>query len=212
MTPRSSALPASRPADCASLGFKPRLDFTLKGGTSRGDHPQLHSVFRPRKGDANLEKLVLRLPRSAFLDQAHIRTICTRVQFAANNCPKAAIYGHVRAFTPLLSEPLEGPAYLRSSDNNLPDLVFDLHSSLGVDFEAVARIDSKRGGIRATLTKLPDAPITKVIVDMQGGKKGLIVNSRNLCKGANRANAKMSAHNGRQRSIRPKLRAPRCLK
>jgi hypothetical protein len=193
-------------AGCRGLGFAPKLDLRLKGGTKRGAHPKLRGTYRPKAGDANLEQLVLRLPRSAFLDQAHIRTICTRVQFAANNCPKAAIYGRVRAFTPLLAEPLEGPAYLRSSNNNLPDLVFDLHSSL-VDFEAVARIDSKRGGIRATFTDLPDAPIEKVVVNMQGGRKGLIVNSTDLCDAKHRANARMSAHSGKITTINPVMRA-----
>ncbi len=158
-----------RAANCAALGFKPQLSLTLKGGTKRGDHPALRGVFTPRAGDANLEGMILRLPRSAFLDQAHIRTICTRVQFAADACPEGAIYGHARAITPLLDEPLEGPVYLRSSDHNLPDFVADLRGL--VDVEAVARIDSKRGGIRATFEDTPDAPLTKVVVNMQGGKR-----------------------------------------
>jgi len=196
-------------ADCAHLGFKPRLSLALKGGTKRGDHPALHSIYTPRPGDANIAGLVLRLPRSAFLDQAHIRTICTRVQFAAKSCPAGAVYGKVKAFTPLLDEPLQGPVYLRSSDHNLPDLVFDLHGL--VDFEAVLRIDSQKGGIRASLEGAPDAPISKVIVDMPSGKKGLIVNSTNLCaKGPHRANVQMSAHNGKRSSGKPEVKAKSC--
>jgi hypothetical protein len=204
-------------ADCAALGFKPRLGITLRGGTKRGGHPALRGVYRPRKGDANLEKLVLRLPRSAFLEQAHIRTICTRVQFAADGgngagCPKGSVYGHATAYTPVLEKPLEGPVYLRSSNHNLPDFVAALHGL--VDVEAVARIDSVHGGIRATFTGVPDAPLTKVVVNMQGAKKGLIVNSRNLCfkpKG-NRANAKFSGHNGRSHAIKPVVKAAGCGK
>jgi hypothetical protein len=187
--------------------FKPRLNLKLRGGAKRGAHPALRSVYRPRPGDANLEDLVLRLPRSAFLDQGHIRTICTRVQFAADNCPAAAIYGQARAFTPLLANPLEGPVYLRSSDNKLPDLVIDLHGL--VDVEAVARIDSLKGGIRATFSGVPDAPVEKVVVKMQGGKKGLIVNSTNLCARKSRARVVASAHNGRRATLRPLVRA-RC--
>lgn len=194
-------------SNCSRLGFKPKLSLQLKGGTERGDHPSLHAVLRARAGDANIEGAVVRLPRSAFLDQGHIRTICTRVQFAADNCPKGAIYGHVKAFTPLLSEPLEGPAYLRSSNHNLPDLVFDLHGI--VDVEASARIDSKNGGIRTTFTEVPDAPISKVIVDMQGGKKGLIVNSTNLCAHEHKANVLLEAHNGASRGLHPLMQA-RC--
>jgi hypothetical protein len=192
-------------ADCASLGFTPHLQLHLKGGTKRGDHPALRSVFRPGPEDANLSGLVLRLPHSAFLEQAHIRTICTRVQFAAHACPAGAIYGHATASTPLLSEPLEGPIYLRSSTHALPDLVLDLHGL--IDVEAVARIDSKNAGIRASFEQLPDAPVSEVVVEMQGGKKGLIVNSRDLCASASRANATFSAQNGRRSGTHPPLKA-----
>jgi hypothetical protein len=158
--------------------------------------------------DANLADLTVRLPRSAFLDQAHIRTICTRVQFAAENCPKGAIYGQATVFTPILEEPLKGPVYLRSSDNNLPDLVLDLHGL--VDIEVSARIDSVKGGIRATFENAPDAPLTKAVLDMQGAKKGLIVNSRNLCAGKNRARIALEAQSGKRRNLSPVMRASGC--
>ena len=195
-------------ANCANLPFKPRLAFRLKGGTSRGAHPAFQAVLRPRPGNANIEGAVVRLPRSAFLEQAHIRTICTRVQFAADACPKGAIYGRVTAFTPLLDEPLQGPVYLRSSNNKLPDIVFDLKGI--VDIEASARVDSIRGGIRVTFDNVPDAPTSKVLVRMQGAKKGLIVNSRNLCAGANRANVRLDGHNGASRVLRPALLPAGC--
>jgi hypothetical protein len=195
-------------ANCANLGFKPRFTLRLRGGMKRGDNPKLRAVFKPRRGDANLSDLLLRLPRSAFLDQAHIRTICTRVQYAAKKCPAGAIYGHVRAFTPILAEPLEGPIYLRSSNHNLPDLVLSLHGL--VDVEAVAGIDSKDGGIRTTISKAPDAPLTKVIASFPGNKKGLIVNSRNLCSGPSRAEARMRGHNGRRHAARPLVQAGSC--
>jgi hypothetical protein len=195
-------------ANCQNLGFKPSLFLRLKGGTARGQHPALRAVLKPRPGDANLKSTVVRLPRSAFLEQAHIRTICTRVQFAANDCPSAAIYGHVKVLTPLLSEPVQGPVYLRSSNHNLPDLVFDLHGL--VDLEAVGRIDSKHGGIRASFTQTPDAPITKAIVQMQGGKKGLIVNSTNLCTHTHRVRATLGAYNGKSLTLTPPLRPAGC--
>ncbi|HEX8689651.1 MAG TPA: hypothetical protein VF729_05355 [Solirubrobacterales bacterium] len=197
-----------RAANCARLDFKPRLSLTLKGGTKRGAHPALKGVYRPRPGDANASGLVTRLPRSAFLDQGHIRTICTRVQFAADACPPGAIYGQVTAFTPLLEEPLRGPAYLRSSNNKLPDLVLDLRGL--VDVEVSARIDSIKGGIRATFGKVPDAPISKVLVDFAGAKKGLIVNSRDLCAGPSRATVTLNAQNGKRRKLRPAVRATGC--
>jgi hypothetical protein len=41
-----------------------------------------------------------------------------------------------------------------------------------------------------------------------GGKKGLIVNSRNICQGKNRARAKLKAHNGR--ALQDPPGGPRC--
>ncbi len=194
-------------ANCLNLGFKPKLALNLKGGTKRGGHPGLAAIYTPRPGDANVEGLVVRLPRSAFLDQAHIRTICTRVQFAADNCPKAAQYGYIKAWTPLLDEPLQGPVWLRSSNHKLPDLVFDLHGL--VDIEVSVRIDSAKGGIRASLEDSPDAPISKVVLKMQGGKKGLIINSRNLCARKSRANVQSEGHNGKSSTANPEMR-PQC--
>ena len=201
-------------AGCRALAFGPHLSLRLKGGTGRGAHPSLRAVLRPRNGDANIEKILTRLPRSAFLDQGHIRTICTRVQYAAGGgngerCPKGSVYGHVTAYTPLLDEPLSGPVFLRSSSHNLPDLVLSLHGL--VDFEAVGRIDSKHGGIRTIFTQVPDAPVSRVVLRLQGGKKGLVVNSTNLCSRAHRAAVKATAHNAKVKSLKVAVK-PSCQK
>ena len=38
------------------------------------------------------------------------------------------------------------------------------------------------------------------MVNMQGGKKGLFVNSTNLCKGTHRAIADFTGHNGKDQT------------
>jgi len=199
-------------ADCASLGFKPKLSLSLRGGTTRGATPRLKAVLTARKGDANIGAAVVTLPHSEFLEQAHIRTVCTRVQFAAGGgngeqCPKGSVYGRVRAVTPLLDEPLSGPVYLRSSSHQLPDLVAALHSGK-VDINLVGRIDSVRNGrIRNTFEAVPDAPVTKFTLEMQGGQKGLLVNSQNICRGKHRAIATFIGQNGKRREFNPPVKA-----
>ncbi len=197
-------------ADCANLGFKPKLELSLRGGTRRAQNPALRAVLRPRAGDANAKRISVQLPHSEFLDQSHIRTVCTRAQFNAGagngaQCPAGAVYGHARAWSPLLDEPLEGPVFLRSSPHPLPDLVLAMHGL--IDFNAIGRIDSVNGGIRNTFDFVPDAPITKVVLSMQGGKKGLLENSTNLCKTKNVAIAKLAAHNGKALEAKPVLQA-----
>ena len=197
--------------ECAALGFKPRIALRLKGGTKRSANPALTVTLRPRPGDANLSGVSVAFPRSEFLDQSHIRTVCTRVQFAADQCPARSVYGSVTAWTPLLDKPLQGNVILRSSDNKLPDLVTDLRgpAEQPIMLEAAGRIDSIRGGMRSTFELMPDAPITRVVLKMQGGRKGLLENSRNICAKAYRATVGFTAHNGRTHSMRPKLQV-RC--
>jgi hypothetical protein len=189
---------------CERLGFKPRLSLRLKGGTERSDYPALSATLRARPGDANIARAAVGLPRSAFLAQEHIRTVCTRVQWAAEACPKAAIYGRAKAWSPLLDAPLAGNVYLRSSDNELPDLVADLRGQIRVAL--VGRIDSLNGGIRTTFESVPDAPVTKFVLRMQGGKKGLLVNSRDICSSVNRASALLDGQNGKTHDSRPVLK------
>ena len=201
-------------AECTRLPFKPKLTFRLKGGTKRGKHPQFTATVWARPGDANIARVAAALPRSEFLENAHIRTICTRPDFAADNCPKGAIYGHATAWSPLLDEPLTGPVYLRSSDNLLPDLVPDLRGPAHqpIKVELAGRTDSIRGGIRNTFDIVPDAPVSRFVLRMQGGKKGLLVNSRDICRRTYRAKVDLTAHNGKAHTIRPKLVARGCKK
>jgi len=202
----ASAGPSSRfqAASCASLGFKPRLSTKLSGGTRRGAYPALRAELKARPGDANIARAAVTLPHSEFLAQNHIRTVCTRVQFRANRCPAGSIYGHVRAISPLLDLPLEGPVYLRSSSNPLPDLVGALRGQ--VDLDIVGRIDSVNGGIRTTFETVPDAPVSKFVITMKGGRKGLLVNSRNLCASPSFSVVKFDGQNGKTADQRPRLK------
>jgi hypothetical protein len=201
-------------ADCAALSFDPKLRLALLGGTRRGAHPRFKATLRMRGfGEAAIRRAQVTLPRSEFLENAHIKTICTRVQFKAGagngaQCPAGSVYGFARAVTPILSEPLTGPVFLRSSEHQLPDLVAALHSPTGIDFDLVGRIDSvKGGGIRNTFEAAPDAPVSSFTLTMQGGKKGLLVNSTDLCRGTHRAEVSFDAHNGKQKDFRPALKA-----
>lgn len=194
---------------CDQLKFRPKLKLRLFGATRRAKNPKLRAVLTARPGDANIARASVGLPHALFLDQASLSKICTRVQFAAHECPKKSIYGRARAFTPLLGQPLEGPVYLRSSDNPLPDLVAHLEGQ--VDIDLVGKIDSFRGGIRTTFGRVPDVPVEKFVMTLPGGKHGLLVNSTNLCAKPVKAVIRFKAQNGKKVSPKPrksKLRTP----
>ncbi len=205
-----SSFPVSTPfraTKCKRLRFRPRLHLRLFGKTNRAQHPRLRATLKmPPRKQANIARASVGLPHALFLDQASLATICTRVQFAADKCPKRSIYGRARAFTPLLGKPLEGPVYLRSSNNPLPDLVAHLEGQ--VEFDLVGRIDSFRGGIRTTFARVPDVPVSKFTMVLPGGRKGLLVASQDLCKRPVKALVRFKAQNGKKLNKRQTLRTP----
>ena len=198
-------------SDCASLGFRPKLSFRLFGGTHRGDFPRLKAtVTYPKKGAySNIAATRVTLPHSEFIENAHFDTICTRVQFAARACPVGSILGKAVAKTPLFDEPLAGPVYLRSSSHKLPDVVAVLRGPVSqpVEVDLDGQVDSVHGGIRNTFKVVPDAPVERFTLSLLGGKRGLFVNSTDICAKTYRANSIFTAQNGRRLTTHPALKA-----
>ena len=203
-------------ANCASLDFKPGLSFKLKGSTRRGGNPAFTATLKPRPGDANIGGASVTLPPSEFLDNRHIGTVCTRVQYTARQCPAGSEIGFAKASSPLIDKPLEGPVFLRSSSNELPDLVASLDGEFHIDL--VGTIDSVKKNpnseisrIRNRFVLVPDAPVDQFTLSLQGGKKGLLQNSRNLCSKASRATVKFIGQNGKVSNSTPLVKPP-CAK
>ncbi len=205
-----STLPVSAPFKvngCENLDFGPKLFMRVFGGTRRAKSPKLRAILVAREGDANIGRASVKLPKPLILEQSSLANVCTRVQFAAHDCPQDSIYGFAEATTPLLDGPLKGPVYLRSSSHELPDMVAALNGQVDVVLDG--RIDSVKGQLRTTFDSVPDVPVSKFIVTVKGGKKrGLLVNSSNLCGKKYKVIARFTAQNGKKANQRPKLRTP----
>ncbi len=205
-------------ADCAALPFKPQLGIRLIGGTKRGAFPKFTAHLEMNGiGESGIQSAQVTLPKSAFVEQGHFQTICTRVQFKAGagngaECPPGSIYGKATAITPILGEPLTGPVFLRANggERELPDLVVALRNSQ-VDFNLVGFVDSVNGKLRNTFQAAPDAPVTSFDIELAGGKKGLFVNSRNLCAKKYRALAAFTGQNGKSYTAKPLMKV-KCKK
>jgi len=192
---------------CDKLDFKPKLFMRIFGGTRRAKSPKLRAILIARDGDANIARSSVKLPKPLILEQASLANVCTRVQFAAHDCPKDSIYGFAEATTPLLDGPLKGPVYLRSSSHELPDMVAALNGQVDVVLDG--RIDSVKGQLRTTFDTVPDVPVSKFMLTVRGGKKrGLLVNSTSLCAKKYKVIARFTGQNGKKANQRPKLRTP----
>ena len=201
-----------RANDCRRLRFKPSFFarvFGAKQRLRRAANPRLRAILRARKGDANLQRAAFILPRAIILDQSHIRTICTRTQLAASECPRAAIYGFARATSPLLAGNLKGPVYLTSSDNELPDLLADLQGQVNIRLRGA--ISARGGRLKTVFYPTPDVAVDKFILNMRGGNRGLLTNSQNLCQRKRSAFLNLKAQNSRRlRTNRLRLNISGC--
>jgi hypothetical protein len=195
---------------CKGLDFKPRLKVRLKGATKRIGHPALRAVLTAKPGEANIGRAQVNLPHGEFLDQGNLNKTCTKPVLLAGNCPASSVYGHAKAWTLLLGEPLQGPVYLVGGYGyKLPALVAELNGQIKVLL--VGKVDSgKNKGIRSTFEAVPDAPVSRFVLEMKGGKKyGLLENSENLCrasKAKRRAIVRFTGQNGKVDQYKPVVR------
>lgn len=192
---------------CDKLGYQPKLKLRFTGQTKRTGNPGVEAVLTQAPHQANTAAATVLLPKSQFIDNSHISNPCTRVQFAAESCPKGSILGTVKARSPLLDEPLRGKVYFRSNggDRELPDIVADLRGPIRVTL--VGFIDSVDGRVRTRFLSVPDAPVTRFEIKFFAGKRSLIENSEDLCRTSRRAKIRLVGQNGRRQASSPVIGA-----
>ncbi len=196
---------------CSSLGFKPELTMKLKGATKRSGHPALRAeLTQPKSSRANIGKVSVTLPRAQFIDQDRIGQVCTRSQFAASACPSNSILGKATAYSPLLDKPLSGKVYLRANggERELPDMVVALRGQIDINLvgyiDAVVSPKNKEiSRIRTRFVVVPDAPVSKFVLQLNAGKKALLENSANLCRAKQTAVVKLAGQNGKAYDFNP---------
>jgi hypothetical protein len=169
--------------NCRALAFKPRMTLRQLGGrkaTARSKDPALQFDLRTRHGDANIKSLTVTLPKSFAIDQRHLGNICSKAQLAAEHCAGRQPIGTAVTDTPLLDQPLRGPAYAVSGFGKLPHVVFILGGQVTIMPEAES--SSVKGRLTTTVPVVPDAPIGHFRLKLFGGRQGYLTNTRDLCR------------------------------
>jgi len=197
-----------RAVNCATLPFKPDMKIRLasgRKGTRRADNPALQFDLRTRAGDANVKSISVTLPRTFQIDQRHLGNICSEKELIDKHCAGRTPIGTATTRTPLLDQPLAGPVYAVSGAGGLPRLAFILNGQI----QLIPRAESKsvRGGeLKTVVPVVPDAPIGHFRLNVFGGKKGYLSNTRNLCARKTFVKVDYVGQNGRTRSQRVNVR------
>jgi hypothetical protein len=196
--------------NCASLDFKPRMTIRQlgkRGQTRRSKNPRLRFDLFTRNGDANLKSLAVTLPKAFAIDQRHLGNICSKAQLEAELCKGRQPIGNAWVKSPLLDERLSGPAYAVSGFGKLPRVAFILDGQVRLVPQAESK-SVRNGHLRTTVPVIPDAPVGHFRLNLLGGNKGYLVNTRSLCSFPPVATLEFSGQNGRRHTERVRVKTP----
>ena len=161
--------------NCATLPFKPKMTIRQLGNrrqTNRTQNPRLRFDLWTRGGDANIKRLAVTLPKAFAIDQRHLGNICSKAQLASELCKGRQPIGNAWVRTPLLDQPLQGPAYAVSGFGNLPRIAFILNGQVTLipqaESSSVEQRASEDGG--ADRARRADRPLP---ADPLGRQTGL---------------------------------------
>jgi hypothetical protein len=165
---QGASVPASSPfqaANCANLPFKPSFSVSTQGNASpRGNGASLTVKVVQKAGEADIKSVHVELPRKLPSRLSTLQKACPEATFAANpaSCPAASDVGTAIAHTPVLSVPLQGPAFFVSHGGaKFPELVLVLQGAgVTIDLAGETHIGSKTGITSSTFATVPDAPIS----------------------------------------------------
>jgi hypothetical protein len=195
--------------NCAALPFKPRMTVRQRGGrksVSRSANPELQFDLRTRPGDANIKSLSVTLPGAYAIAQNHLGNICSEKVLAETQCAGRTPIGKATTTTPLLDQPLSGPAYAVSGTGGLPKLAFILDGQ--VSLAPRAESFSTRGALKTVVPVVPDAPIGDFRLNLYGGKRGYLTNTRSLCAKPPLTTVEYEAQNGKRYTQRVRTQLP----
>jgi hypothetical protein len=194
--------------NCSTLPFKPKMTVKQLGGsqnsTRRGGNPQLQFDLRTRPGDANIKSISVTLSSAFEIDQRHLGNICSEKELVQKECAGRTPIGTASTTTPLLDDPLTGPVYAVSGSGGLPRLAFILNGQ--VKIVPRAETTTKNGRLHTTVPVVPDAPIGHFRLKIFGGKRGYLINTRDICEHTPVARIGYGGQNGKSFSQRVKLK------
>ncbi len=173
--------------NCAVLAFKPKLEASTSGKSSRLDGTSLNVKLHYPAGpyDANISKVKVELPEALPSRLPTLQKACLASVFEANpaGCPAASVIGHATATTPVLPVPLSGPAYFVSHGGEaFPSLIVVLQG-YGVTVHLVGTtFISKQGVTSSTFKTVPDVPVGSFELNLPAGPYSALTALGNLCK------------------------------
>jgi hypothetical protein len=186
---------------CGKLPFSPsfKATLTVKKRRVAGEKPTLTSAINQDHGEAGLRTAKVFIPPDMGADLSRLTPdqVCSQPAFAAGTCPDVALLGSANATSPLLTAPLTGPVYLLDNPGGVAKIGLDLHGQLSMKIQGQLGIDNT-----TAFPGLPDIPISHFALTFNGGPRGILITSRDICKPPKPVfHADFAGYNGAKASV-----------
>jgi hypothetical protein len=189
--------------NCAALAFKPAFAVSTSGRPSRANGASLDVKLSYPPGSmgrqANIARVKVDLPKQLPSRLTTLQKACPDTTFDANPaaCGPASRVGEATAVTPILPEPLHGPAYFVSHGGaKFPELIVVLSGyGVTVDLDGETFI-SKQGITSSTFRSVPDVPISSFELKLPQGPNSALAANGNLCTAKLRMPTAFTAQDG----------------
>jgi hypothetical protein len=202
-------------AGCQALAFKPKLEASTQGRTSKAEGAALRvKVTSPGLGQANVAKTIVTLPAVLPARLTTLQQACVGRLFEANpaSCPEGSNVGTATIHTPVFKNPLSGPAYLVSHGNTaFPDVEFVLQGE-GLEIVLDGKTEIKHNVTTSSFEALPDAPFTTFETVLPEGPHSALSANGNLCRQSLSMPTTIIGQNGMMIKQKTKIAVTGCAK
>ena len=169
---------------CSSLSFKPSFAASSPTTPSRANGASLVVSYTEPAHQANIRSVVAHLPKQLPSRLTTLHKACPEATYAANpySCSGESKVGTATVKTPVLPEPLTGPAYLVSHGGAaFPNLDLLLEGDHGVRVILESTTNIKNGITTSTFPSIPDVPVSSFELNLPTGPHSALGSYESLC-------------------------------
>jgi hypothetical protein len=167
--------------DCGALPFSPDLKVSLPAGLKTGDSAGLTVDVGMPGNQSGLSSVKTVLPVGIGADLTRITRACPYDEFKASGCTDNALTGSVTGTLGILDEPITGRVVLvKYPGETLPGIGLDLAGRFSARIAGHTKVEPS-GQVSVTLSDLPDAPITDLVLTFASGAQSALKVSKLFC-------------------------------
>ena len=173
---------------CNTLPFKPAFSATTSASTNpttlKANGAALRVNLLQGAHEANIKSVVAELPKSLPSRLTTLQKACPAATYEANpyGCAAASKVGSATVTTPVLPQPLKGPAYLVSHGGEaFPDLDLLLEGDGGVRVILESHTSIKGGITTSNFFSIPDVPVSSFVLELPSGANSAVTAVGTLC-------------------------------